>query len=385
MRNGISLCMIVKNEQHNLSHLLESVLPVVEEAHLVDTGSTDRTVSIIENFARRYPGRVQLHHWRPPARSRFFPFALARNHSFTFATQEWILYLDGDDRIDRRKLQRFKDRALGTPNVDAWIVRYVYATNHDGSPHAVADRERFLRRSLHPRWAGGVHAMIQFDRQPRARFWADLDVVQDRTGKPDPTARNAAMLQAEQRRNPKDLRVLGNLATTLYDLGDLRSIRLMKRFLRQRRRPWTIEIDVRYSLGEYLVADARPKEAEQMADRIHRLAPHAAESFYLRGAAQQQRGELGSAIAWYRRCLPSRSARRLRACEYYSTSDLRTWKPLRRMAECYAALGSWARAEACARKAQRYLPDDAEGRRWSARILTGKRAAQRAGSRATQT
>jgi hypothetical protein len=35
-------------------------------------------------------------------------------------------------------------------------------------------------------------------------------------------------------------------------------------------------------------------------------------------------------------------------------------------------MGSWTRAETCAHKAQRYLPDDAEGRRWWARIVAKK-------------
>ncbi|WP_297430737.1 glycosyltransferase, partial [Clostridium sp.] len=42
----LSLCMIVKNEEHNIRCCLESALNVVDQIVLVDTGSTDSTLSI---------------------------------------------------------------------------------------------------------------------------------------------------------------------------------------------------------------------------------------------------------------------------------------------------------------------------------------------------
>ncbi|MBV8593944.1 MAG: hypothetical protein JOZ27_06565, partial [Caulobacteraceae bacterium] len=43
---GISLCMIVKNEERFLAEGLASVRDVVDELNIVDTGSSDRTVEI---------------------------------------------------------------------------------------------------------------------------------------------------------------------------------------------------------------------------------------------------------------------------------------------------------------------------------------------------
>src|SRR5262249_17267540 len=140
-------CMIVKNERARLGQLLDAVAPEIDEIHVIDTGSTDGTVALVERQARRWP-QLQLHHWRPPGRTRFFPFAEARNYSVTLATKEWFLYLDGDDRVDGRTLRRFKRRILDDPEVDVWCLRYVCATNHDGSPYLVSDRLRFIRRSV---------------------------------------------------------------------------------------------------------------------------------------------------------------------------------------------------------------------------------------------
>ena len=43
---SVSLCMIVKNEEENLARCLNSVKDLIDEIILVDTGSTDRTLSI---------------------------------------------------------------------------------------------------------------------------------------------------------------------------------------------------------------------------------------------------------------------------------------------------------------------------------------------------
>ena len=57
---GISLCMIVKNEERFLAECLESVKDVVDEMCIVDTGSTDRTVEI----ARSYGAKIEFREWR---------------------------------------------------------------------------------------------------------------------------------------------------------------------------------------------------------------------------------------------------------------------------------------------------------------------------------
>src|SRR5262249_32978163 len=49
-RARVSLTMIVRNEEDNLSHALESVAGLFDEIVVVDTGSTDRTVEIARSF-----------------------------------------------------------------------------------------------------------------------------------------------------------------------------------------------------------------------------------------------------------------------------------------------------------------------------------------------
>ena len=76
----ISLCMIVKNEEAVLERCLKSVGDIADEIVIVDTGSTDGTKEIAEQYA----DLVCDFAWRDD-------FAAARNYSFSKATKEYIL------------------------------------------------------------------------------------------------------------------------------------------------------------------------------------------------------------------------------------------------------------------------------------------------------
>ncbi|MBV8601296.1 MAG: tetratricopeptide repeat protein [Candidatus Eremiobacteraeota bacterium] len=85
---GISLCMIVKNEERFLESCLRSVEGIVDEINIVDTGSTDRTLEIAEKFG----ARIEHREWRND-------LAWARNEALKMATRRWTLILDGDEEI----------------------------------------------------------------------------------------------------------------------------------------------------------------------------------------------------------------------------------------------------------------------------------------------
>ncbi len=85
---GISLCMIVKNEERFLAECLRSVCEVVDEINVVDTGSNDRTVEI----AREFGANVTFREWRDD-------FGWARNESLALATRRWTLVLDADEEL----------------------------------------------------------------------------------------------------------------------------------------------------------------------------------------------------------------------------------------------------------------------------------------------
>lgn len=118
MKNKISLCMIVKNEESNLRSCLESVQAGVDEIVIVDTGSTDKTIDI----AKEYTGKIFHYDWNDD-------FSSARNHSLKQATGDWILILDADEVLPMETVNQLKTIVETKPNFDAIGLQII---NTDG-------------------------------------------------------------------------------------------------------------------------------------------------------------------------------------------------------------------------------------------------------------
>ena len=86
----LTLCMIVKNEAHNLLKCLDSVRTLTPEIVIVDTGSTDAT----PEFAVSLGATIESFDFTT------VDFAAARNRAKALANGRWILVLDADETLD---------------------------------------------------------------------------------------------------------------------------------------------------------------------------------------------------------------------------------------------------------------------------------------------
>ena len=94
-RLPISLCLFVKDEENNLRDCVESVLPIISELVVVDTGSTDSTMDI----AFSYTDRVY--------QVGFSDFGSIRTLTAHLSNQPWILMRDADERISASDWDKF--------------------------------------------------------------------------------------------------------------------------------------------------------------------------------------------------------------------------------------------------------------------------------------
>ena len=97
LKPGISLCMIVKNEERSLSRCVKSVKSLVNQIIIVDTGSTDNTVKIAKDLG----AEVYNFEWCDD----FLP----KNESIKYANHQWILLLDADEFVDENSIIELKD------------------------------------------------------------------------------------------------------------------------------------------------------------------------------------------------------------------------------------------------------------------------------------
>ncbi len=150
---GISLCMIIKNEERFLPKCLQSVAEIVDEINVVDTGSTDRTVEIAQSFGARIEHRT----WRDD-------FAWARNEALALATKRWILVMDADEELNTDS----REMLLGMKNIPAhlvglWVRCFNLADDYKGtgaSSHALA---RFFPNHPRIRYRSPIHEFISLD------------------------------------------------------------------------------------------------------------------------------------------------------------------------------------------------------------------------------
>ncbi|HLJ85979.1 MAG TPA: glycosyltransferase family 2 protein [Candidatus Angelobacter sp.] len=84
---SLSVCIITYNEEANIGRTLASVKGLADEAIVVDSGSTDRTVAIAQEFG----AKVFVEEWKG--------FARQKNSSLAKATGDWILSLDADEEV----------------------------------------------------------------------------------------------------------------------------------------------------------------------------------------------------------------------------------------------------------------------------------------------
>ncbi len=106
----LTVCMIARDEEHNLPRALSSVADVADEIIVTDTGSTDATVEI----ARKAGARVFHFPWVDD-------FSAARNAAIEKASGDWIFWLDADEELLQESIPELR-RLLEDQNALACFV-----------------------------------------------------------------------------------------------------------------------------------------------------------------------------------------------------------------------------------------------------------------------
>lgn len=89
----ITTVVITLNEERNIERCLRSVLPIADEVIVVDSGSTDRTAEICQNYNVRFVRRE----WQG--------YAAAKNYGNSLACNNYILSIDADEVVSEELAQ----------------------------------------------------------------------------------------------------------------------------------------------------------------------------------------------------------------------------------------------------------------------------------------
>ena len=144
--NSLSVCIIAKNEENNISRCLASVEHIAEEIVVVDTGSTDNTIMIAKSFG----AKIVYHEFNND-------FAGARNKALDNATKDWILYLDCDEQLDYEDSYRLKE-ILDNDKFEGYCLSL--SNIIDGKKNLTLPSLRVFKNRKEYRFVGKIHEQI---------------------------------------------------------------------------------------------------------------------------------------------------------------------------------------------------------------------------------
>lgn len=206
----ITLNMIVKDEAPVIERCLSSVMPYIDDAVIVDTGSTDDTVERISRFFETHGKPVTLYE-RP-----WVDFAHNRNEALRLAEQgdsDYVLFIDADEVLASAS----PGKPLGLLTADGYMLNVEYG----GWSYR---RNALVNAKLPWKWVGVLHEYLTCDEPHK---WATLDnpkivVSHDgaRARDPETYKKDIAVLEKAVLDEPNNARYWFYLAQSYKDAGD---------------------------------------------------------------------------------------------------------------------------------------------------------------------
>ncbi|HED37757.1 MAG TPA: glycosyltransferase family 2 protein [Ignavibacteria bacterium] len=101
----ISICTIVKNEERRMKEFISSLIVFADEIIMIDTGSTDETLKIIEDFVKNN-NNIKLYKYFYEG---VFHYGKAKNFAIEKASEDYVIVLDADEKLS----DEFKNNIRG--------------------------------------------------------------------------------------------------------------------------------------------------------------------------------------------------------------------------------------------------------------------------------
>ncbi len=217
----VCLVMIVRDEAHVIARCLKSVVSLVTDWVIVDTGSRDETPARIEQLLGHLPG--QLHHrpWVDFGHNRSEAMALAAGHG------DFLLLIDADEEL----IVSPEFRLPADSDIQAWQIL---------QQPAGSGNEFYLPRLLlsnHPwHFEGVLHEYLASSRSfrqarlPGLRQVGHFDSARNRRPRREKYLHDADVLDSALAKEPANARYCFYLAQSLRDAGELqRALQMYRR------------------------------------------------------------------------------------------------------------------------------------------------------------
>lgn len=143
----VTVVILTKNEEKNIVGVIENAKKITSSVLVIDSGSTDNTVSL----AQKQGARVVYRAWNND-------FSAQRNFALEHVNTEWVLYLDADERMNDTLISEIKIVVQSNKNAVYRFIRRNSAFGRDFK-YGVLGPDSVIR--LFPkdkvRWQDKVH------------------------------------------------------------------------------------------------------------------------------------------------------------------------------------------------------------------------------------
>ncbi len=144
----LSVFIITKNEEQNLPRCLEVCADLADEIVVLDSGSTDNTQAIAEQFGATF------------STQKFEGFGLQKYSAEQLCSHDWVLNLDADEFLTQKLKTEIRSFLASdkVEHVDGVRLKTVGVYPHHQKPRIFADYHNYIRLynrnkihySLHP-------------------------------------------------------------------------------------------------------------------------------------------------------------------------------------------------------------------------------------------
>lgn len=208
MKAPISVCILTKNEEKNIGICIQSVIHLVQEVIILDTGSTDETIKLAVNEG----ATVKQGTWKEH-------FGEARNELITLATQPYILMIDADERLINTDLEDLQ-YSLSLLEHSPESTGLIEVQNIIGNRVSSTQISRLFPNNQNFKYSGRVHEQILVNGQIPNKL--TTKIVLEHTGydtqikeSKNKVERNLQLLFCELVEHPNEPYILFQIGRTL--------------------------------------------------------------------------------------------------------------------------------------------------------------------------